>query len=655
MKTKFFLLFIFFTLSAYAQTKIDILNTAKCNNNIFTGMALNNGQYELQTAHDLMQLGYISNGNVLLRGYSEFDLQSNIPSNATITKAELVGYLYASSQSTSTVKVNRQDVGPLSCSNVNSTGWDYLEGGTNIADFSDMKVKDTARINVLTSVNFEKNGTLILSFRNANESTQNLNFNVEKLEITYTLPATTPPDAPSNLNVVSGSITSMGCTLSWTAASGSPTGYRVYNGSTKIGNDIPSSSTSVTINTLNSSTSYTLCVKAFNAVGESGCSNTVTFTTLAPPPNAPTNLNVVSGSITSMGCTLSWTAASGSPTGYRVYNGSTKIGNDIPSSSTSVTINTLNSSTSYTLCVKAFNAAGESGCSNTVTFTTLAPPTITGPSSVCYGSSSEFIVNNPPSSYTWLYSDNLTEGSTNGNKKNFTAKNSSTSGVGYVVINYGNNEFKYDVWVGKANVNSMTWENGTGGIPANFLNPGQDAIVNYVTDATNYNVLWSVESGLTLLSSPTAVGYAHVVANSTTNTKITVKLTNTCGDASKTMNVPVKLMDDTKPCPICPPVALYSIMYPNPATDVINIEIDAEAIAQAKALEQTLTDGKQLKTEQTYDIRLYDGQGNLLRQQKTKGGTVQFNVSALLNGIYYLHVYDGVSDTPEMRQIVVEH
>ena len=46
---------------------------------------------------------------------------------------------------------------------------------------------------------------------------------------------------------------------------------------------------------------------------------------------------------------------------------------------------------------------------------------------------------------------------------------------------------------------------------------------------------------------------------------------------------------------------------------------------------------------------------NLLRQQKTKGGTVEFNVSGLTDGVYYLHVYDGVSETPEMRQIVVEH
>jgi hypothetical protein len=60
-------------------------------------------------------------------------------------------------------------------------------------------------------------------------------------------------------------------------------------------------------------------------------------------------------------------------------------------------------------------------------------------------------------------------------------------------------------------------------------------------------------------------------------------------------------------------------------------------------------------TAQDYDLRLYDGQGNLLRQQQIRGGAVQFNVQNLPDGIYYLHIYDGVNAKPEMQQIVVEH
>jgi hypothetical protein len=91
--------------------------------------------------------------------------------------------------------------------------------------------------------------------------------------------------------------------------------------------------------------------------------------------------------------------------------------------------------------------------------------------------------------------------------------------------------------------------------------------------------------------------------------------------------------------------------YPNPASNTLNIEIDAQAQSSASAT----TAGKQLKQEKSYDLRLYDGQGALLRQQKAKGGTVQFNVANLPDGIYYLHIYDGVNEKPKMRQIVVEH
>ena len=96
-------------------------------------------------------------------------------------------------------------------------------------------------------------------------------------------------------------------------------------------------------------------------------------------------------------------------------------------------------------------------------------------------------------------------------------------------------------------------------------------------------------------------------------------------------------------------------VYPNPVSDILTIEIDAESFTQSGAFEQPLTDGKPFKTDPVFDLRLYDGQGNLLRKAKTKGGTVEFNVSNLPDGIYYLHVYDGVNSTSEMQQIVVEH
>ncbi len=99
----------------------------------------------------------------------------------------------------------------------------------------------------------------------------------------------------------------------------------------------------------------------------------------------------------------------------------------------------------------------------------------------------------------------------------------------------------------------------------------------------------------------------------------------------------------------------YYYTYPNPASTILNIEFDQEVLGQAQAMQQTTTSGKQIKQDKTFDIRLYDGQGNLLRRATTKGSKVEFNVSNLSNGIYYLHIYDGVNEKPEMQQIMVEH
>ena len=89
-------------------------------------------------------------------------------------------------------------------------------------------------------------------------------------------------------------------------------------------------------------------------------------------------------------------------------------------------------------------------------------------------------------------------------------------------------------------------------------------------------------------------------------------------------------------------------VYPNPTSNIVNIEIAAEAVASLKTR-------RNLKDDPSFDIRLYDGRGNMIQQTKTKSITAQFNVSNLPNGTYYLHVHNGVDEKPEIKQIVVQH
>lgn len=59
------------------------------------------------------------------------------------------------------------------------------------------------------------------------------------------------------------------------------------------------------------------------------------------------------------------------------------------------------------------------------------------------------------------------------------------------------------------------------------------------------------------------------------------------------------------------------IAYPNPTNNILNIELNREAIT----------------TGHTYDIRLYDGQGNMFRRTTSKGAKVEFNMANLKSGI----------------------
>jgi len=109
--------------------------------------------------------------------------------------------------------------------------------------------------------------------------------------------------------------------------------------------------------------------------------------------------------------------------------------------------------------------------------------------------------------------------------------------------------------------------------------------------------------------------------------------------------------------------------YPNPASSDLNIEIKEEAVATETMQEAsvsdalttvdalTATDAQLSKAvDPVFDIRLYNDQGSQVRQTSARiGEQVQFNVSNLPNGNYYLHIYDGINPQPEKRQIVVRH
>ena len=85
---------------------------------------------------------------------------------------------------------------------------------------------------------------------------------------------------------------------------------------------------------------------------------------------------------------------------------------------------------------------------------------------------------------------------------------------------------------------------------------------------------------------------------------------------------------------------LLQIQQPTPPVrDILTIEIDSGPPNKSS-------------NSPTFDVRLFNKQGILQRQQTTHGGTVQFNVSNLPADTYFLHIKEGTNT--EIHQIIVE-
>jgi len=285
-----------------------------------------------------------------------------------------------------------------------------------------------------------------------------------------------------------------------------------------------------------------------------------------------------------------------------------------------------------------------------VTVNTSRSPTISGPDAVCPGSTVTFTVNNAPTGYVWGCSSNLFPISGSMGKFNV----SSTPGTGWVSINYGDASITYNF--------SINTQSSIGG-PLGLIGAGTTRyyatsncgsvsyswrLVRYGEDLSIVEQYFSpVNSYVDVTATYVAPAYpgqgkSYILEMWSGNTIVAYQ-------GITVLNATLKLGPK-----LAGPEDIVLSAYPNPASTLLTIEITQKAIAETQS-KQTINDVILLKTEPTYDIRLYNSHGHLLRHATSKGGSVQFDVSHLHNGTYYLHVYDGVSDKPEIRQIVLKH
>jgi hypothetical protein len=158
-------------------------------------------------------------------------------------------------------------------------------------------------------------------------------------------------------------------------------------------------------------------------------------------------------------------------------------------------------------------------------------------------------------------------------------------------------------------------------------------------DITGYDFAWAAgtypNANLTPMNT-----YAVVYFTAPGGYTLYAKIKNNCGTAPNNYGIYTFVVTRSSPGN---PVA-----YPNPVDDILNIDLDAFMANYSQS-------GQLQQSALTFDVSLYDSMGALKLQQKAKGGTIQFDVSNLPNGVYYLHIYDGLSGKPETFPVIVQH
>ncbi|MFG2003294.1 fibronectin type III domain-containing protein [Spirillospora sp. NPDC048911] len=176
------------------------------------------------------------------------------------------------------------------------------------------------------------------------------------------------PAAPTGL-AVDGQATESAIPLKWNASQGA-TSYTVYNGDTKVAENV--TDTKYTVTGLEAGKEYTLKVVAVNTAGASPAAE-IKASTVAAKPGAVTGLEVTGKTHESV--SLKWNAASGATSYTVTYGGQTR-----EVAETSATITGLSPSTDYSFSVAGKNAAG-TGAAATVAQKTDPEP-VTKPADV---------------------------------------------------------------------------------------------------------------------------------------------------------------------------------------------------------------------------------------------------------------------------------
>ena len=263
---------------------------------------------------------------------------------------------------------------------------------------------------------------------------------------------------------------------------------------------------------------------------------------------------------------------------------------------------------------------------------------ISGPSLLCRNTDN-FTVTNPPAGFSWNVSSNLSIYSTNNNTASIEASNYyyTHGSPGWVSIknSSGVEVARKEVWVGYPDAQ----------ISGNYYVGPTGRFTSIYNPLSNPNAFdWYMDEYSPTGYSISSYGnYADVYFYESDAFRLQLSICNVCG-----CDTISKVIQAYVYSPSSPPA------YPNPVSDILNIEIDQQMIDNAKAKHQ-IAIGAKYTREPVFEFHLYNELGSQVRYAIAKSGIVQFNVSNLPNGLYYLHINDGLNNTPDKQIIWVKH
>ena len=182
----------------------------------------------------------------------------------------------------------------------------------------------------------------------------------------------TAPSVPKNVSATAQSSTSI--VVSWTASTDNVgvSGYEVYRNGSPAG---ASATTSYTDTGLTPSTTYSYTISAYDAVGNESAQSSPAATARTSavdttPPSVPSNVTATAQSSSSIRVT--WTASTDNVgvTGYKIYRNTSQVG---ISATANYTDYGLQSSTTYSYTVSAYDAVGNSSAQSSPPATARTP------------------------------------------------------------------------------------------------------------------------------------------------------------------------------------------------------------------------------------------------------------------------------------------